>query len=296
MRFTIEKKHQYKTVYKYNFSNLTDFHNYLSDNPPVNTRIFSTQSSVTGNYSFAGADLTTAIDYLRGSYKVNFDKFDIAVNSLKKIGYQDSDSRKLERCIHGGVYLSPLVAAGVPACMIRYTRDTEPKRITVYFQLAFPHTTTTEQIFNRGVATINLIQALEQKGYMVDLKVFELSKCGDEYINITVNLKQPDEYLNISKCYYPFVSKEFLRRLLFRVLESTPVKEHYWNRSYGRALGTEEMREFYKLRKKDLVIAAPRELDIKGDDIYEDTISLFTSLQLENEFDLDKLKSKVKIR
>ena len=141
MRFTIDKSQEYKTIYKYNFSNLTDLHNYLSSNPTVNRNVFTTQSSVKGSTSFAGADLNTAIDYLRGSYKVDFDKFDIAVNSLKKIGYQDNNSRKLERCIHGGVYLSPLVAAGVPACMIRYTRDTEPRRITVYFQLAFPHIT-----------------------------------------------------------------------------------------------------------------------------------------------------------
>lgn len=299
MTFSIHNDYQSYKTYKYNFYNLTDLYNYLISDPEVNSYIFSEQSSIVGDVEFSGASLDKAIEYLNGGYKINFEKFDIAIRDIRKYGVEDVDSRKLERALHGGAYLSHLVAAGVPDCMIRYKQDSDPKHITIYFQLGYPHYTEQSQIMNRGIATINLIQSLEDKGYIVDLKVFELSSCNDEFIDITVNLKNTDEILNISKCYYPFVSKEFLRRLLFRVLESAPV-ENSWGYGYGRSANNDEIRDFYKLKDRDIVISTPQELGIKGENIYEDTISLFKNLNLDDEFDLSKLKEgfeeKVKVK
>ena len=102
-----------------------------------------------------------------------------------------------------------------------------------------------------------------------------------------------DENLNITKCYYPLVSKEFLRRLLFRVLESTPVRNN-WGSGYGSSMDKHEIREFYNLKPKDLVISAPIDMGIKGNNVYQDTVILYESLELEKEFDLSKLKQKVK--
>lgn len=293
MKFVIDKNSGYQTIYKYNFSNLTDLYTYLKSNPRVNTSIFRNQASLDNESSFGGEPLEYAIEYLKGGYNINFDKFDIATRTIRKSGYEDVDSRKLTLSQHGGVYLSPLVAAGVPTCMIKYDRDTTPKHITIYFQLGYPWMTTADQVFNRGIATINLIQSLEEKGYIVDLKVFELSECDDEILDITVDVKKTDELLNITKCYYPFVSKEFLRRLLFRVLESAPVKS-YWSSGYGQTCDAEEIKRIYKLREKDIVIPAPTNIGIQGNDIYEDTVSLFENLNLDKEFDLSRLKQKIR--
>ncbi len=295
MKFTLDKSKESQSIFKYKFFNLTDLYNYLKTNPEVNYKVFRNQASLNNGSSFGGEPLDVAIEYLKGGYNVDFDRFDIATRTIRVSGYEDTDSRKLVRGLHGGTYLSPLVAAGVPDCMIKYERDTSPKHITIYFQLAYSWMTTEEQIFNRGIATINLIQSLEDKGYIVDLKVFELSECSDEYLDITVNIKNIDERLNITKCYYPFVSKEFLRRLLFRVLESTPV-ENSWGNGYGNSLDNDDIRNFYKLKEKDLVIAPPRDMGIEGKDIYSDTISLYENLGLDKEFDLSKLKQKVKRR
>jgi len=293
MKFSLVKLNEKSTLYKYNFSNLNDLYNYLKSNPTVNTRIFKKQASLKEESEFNGVSLETAISYLKGGYNIDFDKFDIATRSIRKLGYEDVDSRKMVLSQHGGVYLSPLVAAGAPNCMVRYERDTNPKHITIYFQLGYSWMTEPSQIFNRGIATINLIQSLEDKGYIVDLKVFQLSECDDEYIDLSVNIKQVDEPLNLTKCYYPLVSKEFLRRLLFRVLESAPVIAN-WNCGYGSSLEKEEIKRFYNLKEKDLIIPPPLEIGIKGEDIFEDTVILFENLNLENEFDLTKLKQKIK--
>lgn len=294
MKFVLEKTNTYK-IFKYNFSNLNDLYTYLKSNPKVNHDIFMKQSSIHNGADFAGESLEKSIEFLKGGYNINFDKFDIATRNVRYFGDRDIDSRKLVRGLQGGTYLSPLVAAGAPDCMIRYERDTNPKHITVYFHLGYSWITTPEQVFNRGIATINLIQSLEDKGYLVDLKVFDLSSCGDEYFYVNVNLKNIDESLNLTKCYYPFVAKEFNRRLLFRVLESTPV-ERNWGQGYGQPADIEKIKEFYKLKNKDLIVGSPIDVGITGEDIYDDTVTLFENLNLENEFDLSKIRQKVKSR
>lgn len=290
MKFVLDKKKD-KTIYKYYFSNLTDLYNYLSSNPEVNRLIFKEQHSITSEEEFAGESLNASIEYLKGGYKSRLNEFNLALNSINVLGYKDEDSRKLVRGLHGGTYLSPLVAAGVPDCMIRYDRDTTPKCITIYFQINYNWKTTPKQIFNRGIATINLIQALEEKGYLVDLKVFELLKNEEEYMEITVNIKNIDEPLNITKCYYPLVGKEFFRRVMFRVIESAPVKNN-WYVGYGFKLSEDETRNFFQLKEKDLLISEPYSMGIKGEDIYLDTINMFETLNVINEFDLSKIKTK----
>ena len=291
MKFTLSKEDK-TTIYKYYFSNLTDLYDYLKSNPKVNDVIFKEQDSILAEEKFSGEPLDIALEYLKGGYKVILNEFNIAINLFDRFGYRDEDSRKLVRGLHGGAYLSPLVAAGVPDCMIRYERDTTPKCITIYFQINYTFKTTPKQIFNRGIATINLIQALEEKGYLVDLKVFELLKCEDEYMDITVTIKNIDENLNITKCYYPLVGKEFFRRVMFRLIESAPVKNN-WYDGYGFKTTQQEIRDFYKLKQKDLLISEPYTMGIKGNDLHQDIINLFGSLNISDEFDLSKEKVKM---
>lgn len=290
MKFVSEKVNE-NIIYKYYFTNLSDLYDYLHSNPKVDTNIFKEQHSLCAEKDFAGEPFDIALEYLKGGYDVRLKEFNMAIKSVNVLGYNDEDSRKLVRGLHGGAYLSPLVAAGIPDCMIKYDRDTTPKCITLYFQINYTWKTTPEQIFNRGIATINLIKALQEKGYLVDLKVFELLKYDEEYIDIIVNIKNIDEDLNIAKCYYPLVGKEFFRRVMFRVIESVPVKNN-WYVGYGFKLSDKEIREFYKLKEKDLLISEPYSMGIKGEDIYVDTINMFETLNVVNEFDLSKIKTK----
>ena len=290
MVLDIENKNGYK-VYNMNFSNLTDLHIYLKDDPEVNSRVFGTQASLDSDTSFHGEHLDKCIDYCIGGYKTGFDSFLRTSNDLKKIGVADTDARTLKRSLYGGVPLAPLVAAGVPDCMLRYDRSEELKYVNIYFNLGYPHFTTESEIINRGLATLHIIQALENKGYIVNFKAFELSHCGDEMINISIDLKKPgDLFLNMEKCYFPIKAKEFLRRILFRVLESMPVEEYSWSGGYGQAADTKEMEKFFGTKNTDLLIAAPREMGIGGDNIYDDTLTLIQQLNIQDEFDVNRIK------
>ena len=95
--------------------------------------------------------------------------------------------------------------------------------------------------------------------------------------------------LNIKKCYFPLVGREFLRRILFRVKESIPF-EVDWSWGYGSTLEEEPLREFFNLKDTDYVISTPNEIGISGGDIYRDTARLIENLDLEEEFDVPKIK------
>ena len=283
------------TVYNLRFSNLTDLYEYLKENPEVNTRVFTHQASLKSDTSFYGESLDKSIEYIMGGYKKGFDNFLKTSDDLKKIGSDETDDRVLKRGLYGGIPLAPLVAAGVPDCMLRYDRSEDVKYVTIYFNLAYPHFTSEAAIVNRGLATLYLIQALEEKGYIVNFKAFELSYCYDEAINISIDLKKPgDLFLNIEKCYFPIKAKEFLRRILFRVLESTEVKETSWSGGYGRSASIEEMKSFFNTSSHDLIIAAPGEMGIEGENIYTDTLTLIKKLKIESEFDTDRFKTLAK--
>lgn len=290
MRLDKEKSGR-STIYNIRFFNLTDLYEYLKENPEVNTRIFTRQASLKTNQDFYGEPLDVAIEYCIGGYKKGFDNFLKTSDDLKRIGVDDMDSRTLTRSLYGGIPLAPLVAAGVPDCMLRYDRNQELRHVTIYFNLGYPAYTSESEIVNRGLATLYIIQALEGKGYIVNLKAFELSKCGNEVINISIDLKKPgDLFLNIEKCYFPIKAKEFLRRILFRVLESAPVTVGEWSDGYGRPATIKEMRSFFDAGPEDLIISYPSEMDVEGDNIYTDTLNLIRKLKIQDEFDVERIK------
>lgn len=168
------------TIYNVRFSNLTDLYEYIKSNPEVNTRVFSSQSSLKDNPSFYGEPLEQAIEYCLGGYKKDFDNFLRTSAELKKIGNDDVDERVLKRGLYGGVPLAPLVAAGVLDCMLRYARDEDVKYVTIYFNLGYPHYTSESAIVNRGLATLYIIQSLKVEDILLTLRLLNYRMKGEK--------------------------------------------------------------------------------------------------------------------
>lgn len=298
MKQTIEKVGN-KTVYNLYFSNLTDLYDYVKSDPPVNRNVFSQQFSLSNNANFAGAPLSDSIEYIMGGYTKDLNNFLDMVGSLNKDYGQQMEIRTLKKGLFGGVPLAPLVAAGVPDCMLRYEIDASPRSINIYYNLFYSWCNGPEQIFNRGVSTLYLIQELQNKNYIVNFNAIALvtSDERDEIVNMVITLKRPEDlFLNIEKCYFPMVGKEFTRRVLFRVLESVPVQNISWGYGYGSNVSENVIADFYGLKKNEIIIAQPTDMEIKGSSIYEDTISLIEKLNLEKEFNVEKMKQKVKCK
>lgn len=290
MNLDIEYKNN-KKIFNLKFGNLTDLYYYLKNKPKLNRDVFQKLSSLTGDYEFAGEKYDVALEYILGGYTKNIDKFFNISSELRKNCFTESDELIQKRGMYGGAALAPLVAAGVPDCMLKYERNQNTKVINLYFSLGYSFTTSEEAINNRGIATIYIIQSLEQKGYIVNFFANEISYSGNEIINNEIKLKQAsDSFFNIEKCYYPLHAREFLRRILFRVAETVPVTRKDWGIYYGGAASSGLTREVLNLKDDDLIIAPPNEIDIWGNNIYRDTKVLIKYLHLEDEFDMKRLE------
>lgn len=298
MQLITENKNGSK-IYNVKFYNLTDLYDYLKNNPTVNTEIFKEcASSDNTNMTFYGASLEKSIEYIMGGYNNGLDNFLITSNRLQTANVDVSDNRKIKRGLYGGIPLSPLLASNVPDCMLRYERESSEIVRNIYFSLGYPFKTYASQIINRGLATIYIIDSLEKKGQMINFKANEVSyneyshiDSTKEIVNIEILLKKPgDIFFDIEKCFFPMVGKEFLRRILFRVLESVPVTFNDWGKNYGHSFSSAEVAQLLNLSKNDMIIPSPSEIGIKGYNIYEDTIQMIDYLKLTDEFDIEKIK------
>lgn len=80
----------------------------------------------------------------------------------------------------------------------------------------------------------NLIKSVERQGVRVNLYVAGVMKEREEIVSVVVKIKGSGEKLNILKCAYPLVNSSFLRRHLFRYIETFPqLKDEGWRRVYG---------------------------------------------------------------
>ena len=173
-----------------------------------------------------------------------------------------------------GAYLE-----GSPLAMInKYERPN--KRVTIHINTSYAGDTRKEKIFNRGAATIAAIEILELLEFMVDLKLFEMSYCDTEVHLSEFMLKSPDERLNMRKLFFPLCHPAWVRRLNFRLMETTPDIHPMWVSNYGLPANNKLVREILDLTDKDILIPSVDELTFKGDNIVDDAQMIFDYINI----------------
>ena len=86
------------------------------------------------------------------------------------------------------------------------------------------------------------------------------------------------------------VAEEALRRVLFRVIELSDVREKEWGKNYGTSFKLQECQDYFQASPNDIIITNPKDLNIIGENIYEDTLNMIETLNLEGDFNVQKLK------
>ena len=277
-----------RSRYKYylvRFDNLYELHDYLKSNPNVNKEVFHELSSRTGGEKFAGMPYDKAVDDLINSEDAKYFEFVNLIKEIINVKHGDTHKYRTVQTLAGGHINTPLYSAGVPLCYETEERITKPKYITLYSALSYSGSTIDEQIFNRAVILISIINALEKRGYSIRLNAFEMSSCGDEVVNNVIGLKQHGSKINIPALYKTSFKKEFLRRILFGVLETVGV-ENAWGGSYGKSCDEGFVREVLHVKKEDIYFGTPQELGITGGNLEKDFMSVLKKLKLEENVDI----------
>lgn len=259
------------TWYTKHFSSLNELAMYLEANPQVNEHIFPRQHSITQSKDFAGEPYEKALEYLKSGYTKDYDKFLKMIKSLDTNLCQNKSNYVRTESPYGSIPNVRAFLESNPKCMIRVVKKEQPKFVTIYFNLSYPAYTQEEEVLNRGLITIQLINLLEKNGYNVCFKVFSLCMENDEVSFIDIILKKNSERLDTFKCYYPLCCREFLRRILFRAMESQSFKLLGWGYGYGMPCNIEKTKQLLNINNNAIVIGSPDEMDINGNNIFVDT-------------------------
>lgn len=256
----------------------------MKPNPGFNSDVYYFPSKFRVFSSFYGSNYWSVLRKIFDSKEyADRDQFLALICELVDLTIDKSDEYDTIYSPYGGTYVMPLVAANAPNSMIYKKQVEDYKTINIYFDLSFAYNENITAVYNRALATLYLIQLLEKNRYFVNFNVFSLAKNYDEYVNIEVNLKpENDRELDSAKCYYPLSNKAFLRRIIFAILETIPVQSKRWGENYGEVLSDSEIREFYHLNDKDIVIAAPKNMGLRGQNFNEDLVTFLDAVNLEN--------------
>ena len=146
-----------------------------------------------------------------------------------------SKNQVIKYAHHGSRPNVPRYLTGHSDCMYALNNDTSNKVINIYYNCSVLYTVKEHVIKEKGVLTLALIDLLEKLDYRVNLVFFDLNHQYEEYINVSLNVKNGLQKLEPSICYFPICHPAFSRRLTAAVMEKCKVNKYVdgWLNSYG---------------------------------------------------------------
>lgn len=292
---TIQVNDDYYRLHSFRFRGLQDFYDFLKQDPEINTYIFGNRyevSSLTGDYDFAGIPYEDAIEKLVSEMDPGYQEY---LKVQKSINARRGPVHKYKqiKTIAGGVVDPVAYTTGSPEIYRASRLINQPKFVTIDIQVAYNCCTSKDQVFNRALIITNLIKALENNGYNVDVNSFMVAMEYDELIKAIFEIKKHGQRTNYQALYKSLVDVEFFRRLCFRIIEVSNV-ENNWKWGYGRSVSEDFVRKLLRLKKDDIFFPQPSELGIRGNDIEDDFECSMKKLGLENSIDIEEEKKNLK--
>ena len=288
--YTIRYADEKYTVYTMLFKNLYDLYKYLKAKPVVNITAFPGElSSIEGSFEFAGEPYDDAVEMLVGEIDPGYEEF-LKIEGMVNAGLRTHHKYETIKTVAGGHVNVPLYTAGSPVIYQASRIMKAPKFVNFNVALAYLCNTNKKQVFNRAIIITNLMKALEQAGYNVDINAFSLASEYDEIIHIVLEIKKHGDRMDYEALYKSLCRVEFFRRLCFRLFETSDVRHSSWHNGYGRTCDKRMTRSVLSLNKNDLFFPQPNEMGIHGNDLEEDFVRAIDFLKIGNLLDVESLK------
>lgn len=254
------KKMIYNKIIKRNF-NYKTLLEYLEK--PASKGYFS--NSVQNDYSFTKTNtFEEAVELYKNGWE------EIAQKLVEKIDIPQINSSVKTRMNYNVVGFQasvPRYLQGIPTSMIDKKNVIQKQKvITVVKHIGYLSSVSTDTIIENSIKALKIIQALEQKGYRVNLDVISpaneikykqnfYTKNTETYreaIVVRIRVKEANERLNISKVAFPLVHPSMLRRIIFRIREIETEKKADWLGMGSSIYDREEVKNF--LEKGELYL------------------------------------------
>lgn len=214
---------------------------------PINTQSFTKLSSNTKSSSFTLTDsYNEAERLLLNGWSQGAEKL---TKSLK-IANTQTQSKEVKKAIFDIVGFQasvPRYLQGVPTNMVnKKVVKKKQSVITLVKSITYLGGVSTSQIMEDSVKFLQIVQAIEAKGVRVNIDVFFHSINGGEEMMMRLPIKKASERLNVSKMSFPLLHPSFLRRIIFRAMETEMRVKSNWSSGYGTTGSKEQVDKLLK--------------------------------------------------
>lgn len=154
----------------------------------------------------------------------------------------DSIRARRVRCVAGSSVNVAAALAGRPKSMYKIVRRLVPAKVlNICYNMNAPFQISAEDLVRVSLLVANTVVSLERAGYQVNLFAAVCLHEAAEAVGCFVRVKSAGQYLDVTRLAYCLVNPSFLRRSMFRFVETFPgLAEDGWRRHYGRIDVTSE--------------------------------------------------------
>lgn len=236
-------------IYMEEYNSISEFIQTINSREQ-NTEMTSKVSETEG-FNFTGTnDYNEAENLLLHGWVEESEK----LNEMLKLKALKEKSVKNTYDVAGFQCSVPRYLQGIPTNMINQKVVTKKQKvITITKNITYSAYVSKETIEQESVKVLQLVNNLEKQGYRVILNVTMIVESKKESIILCnkVRIKNASERFNLSKVSFPMVHSSYLRRIIFRWIETFEYTTKSFDKSYGIPVKCEDFNNIIKNNKND---------------------------------------------
>lgn len=190
--------------------------------------------SETATYRFSGTnDYNEAENLLLHGWTEESEK----LNEMLKLKSLKEKSVKNTYDVAGFQCSVPRYLQGIPTNMINQKVVTKKQKIiTITKNISYSTSVSKKNIEKESIKVLQLVNNLEKQGYRVILNVIMICEEYNVVICNKVRIKNASERLNLSKVSFPMVHPSYLRRIMFKWIETFEYTTKKFDICYGKPM------------------------------------------------------------
>lgn len=242
---TIEKVKGLKIkIHKTTYGSITEFAAHTSMQE-FNAVVWSgKKSSVEGSESFTK---TKSYNEAEGLMKEGWSEGAKTLTTKLKLANAKPAPSEVVRAVNDIVGFQvnvPRYLQGIPTSMINKKRVPQKQKVVSLVKgITYNGGISAQTILDDSVKFLQLVQAIEKEGIRVNVYAAFYTKSGSEEVFYKFKIKDAKERLNLSKMAFPLMHPSFLRRIIFRAMETdNRITNRGFAIGYGSPGTTQEIR------------------------------------------------------
>lgn len=235
------------TTYIREFESLSNFYEYITTTPLNKTFCWEKGglSSTAGSKKFTG---TESFDEATQLFKNGWDEMAQKLTKKLKVQPNCSVTSQVQKTVYDIVGFQcsvPRYLQGIPTNMVnKRLTPVKQKVVTLNKDFSYNAMTSTEDIIEASIQTMQVVKKVEAQGVRVNLNIIFGTTAGNTREIIKIRIKSANERVNISKLAFPLVHPSMLRRLCFRYIEVAPTITGSYSRGYGKPLDGSQLKQY----------------------------------------------------